>query len=494
MFVCELAFKGKKLPGIEKWINPNYPEEGEYIFNKLISPEKTEDKSGNNKDRYSGNNAEGTGITGAVNTGNIIGVEYNNPNNWKEDFPKYHYQYPELQKLKKELNEVKHKQDIYNEQDEKNFRLTNTKLRDYDLLRGKYGILAKDYDAEIVTNAWLKMFENMAFLDEYLKKISKSKNKSFYSLHIAEAPGNFVLAINHYIKTNYPQIDWFWLANSYRDIYDGKYGRGYLSDQYGLIRKNKHNWIFGADGDGDITSTSNLISFNQDVRKKFLAKVHFITSDVKYVPEIPDFDDEEYINKPVHLAHLVCSLMNLENEGVMILKEFTLFEAPSIALLYLIINCFRKVYIAKPETSKSANSEIYIIGIKYKNILQQVHFDRLLSVMKYIRKLNVASGSPALFVREDIPETFVKKVIDINRRLNELQISGINKNIETYEKYKSVRFVDIENQKQKIAKAREWINKHKVTALPETERLLVKKYKQDNEGKKYKQDNEGKKY
>jgi cap2 methyltransferase len=400
------------------------------------------------------------------------GISLTPPRNWKKDFPDYVYDYPEMMEIKAQLNRVKQKQDPISADPrlrDKYLRIADM-VRAHDDLRGKNGILVKRYGAEIVTNAWLKMYELMNFLQPQLAKCKKP----FHSFHIAEAPGNFLLAINHKLRTDYSSVEWDWLANSYWDLYSSG-NVHYLEDQYGLIRAFPDKWIFGADGDGDITSPANLRSFSQTVRERFPNGCQFMTSDVKYVPIDVNFDEEERINLPVHLGHLLCALLTLEKGGTMILKEFTLFEGPSVALVYLMSCCFKQVRIVKPETSRPANSEIYIVGLGYQKNLSQLQFEALYNIMEYIRYLNTDAGSPAIFLQSDVPKSFVDKLIRIESALAKLQMQFIERNLELFERYQEVPFSQIQRELAPIREraAEEWIKKMGVKVLDSRHHLMV---------------------
>ena len=49
--------------------------------------------------------------------------------------------------------------------------------------------------------------------------------------------------------------------------------------------------------------------------------------------------------------------------GDFILKAYTLFERPTVALLYLLGHCFDELWVTKPATSKAANTETYFVGV-----------------------------------------------------------------------------------------------------------------------------------
>lgn len=445
MFIFNLNIEKSKLPPIQNWLNPQYNGYGDSIIN------------------------------------NEINIRYNNPVEFKKDFVDYIYSYDKLIKLKNLLNKEKKSLDKINDSSNNIanfFRLTNC-FRPYDLLRGSQGKLVQEYGAEIVTNAWLKMYENTIFLDEILEKINKSQNKVFNSIHLAEAPGNFILAINHYIKTNHPTIQWNWRANSYKNLYEKDKNIYYLNDAYGLMKKYQDKWMYGADGDGDITSISNIYSFQQDISADIKHNIHLITSDVKYQPKNINYNEEENYNIPVHMGHILCTLTLLSKGGVMILKEFTFFESSSISLLYLLYNCFKQLLIVKPETSKKANSEVYVVGIGYKNNLSKIQIDRLFNIMRYIQKLNNEKGSPAIFRKDDIPDDFIEQIIKLSTKLLNIQIPSIRKNISLYEKYKNMEYSrickDFITVKEKTAK--EWIDNVKIKELSLSDRVGTKSTK-----------------
>ena len=429
-----------KVASIGRWINPTYGGSGDLIVREFI--------------------------------GEVV----NDPKNFKADFPDYCYVYKELHELKRVLNECKNrlnpiKDDV---KDEKVYSIITNLVRVHDDLRGQTGVIVTRYGGEIVTNAWLKMYELCSFIGPLLAAKSTKvvagktvkKLPDFSSFHIAEAPGNFVLAINHYICTNHP-ARWQWHANSYKNLYGSK--DSYFDDKYGLIEAYPKKWLFGADGDGDITSSDNIKSFAYALG----GSVDLVTSDVKYVPAEIDFDEEENINIPVHLGHFLASIETLARGGIMILKEFTFFEAQSISLLWLMNCCFDELWVVKPVTSRPANSEVYIVGVGF-NGLRVAQVERLHNLLKYIRFLNKASGSPALFMREDVPDEFVQKIVAVMKELVEMQSASINRNLELWQKYKRVPYRMIKDQYRNERKqlADEWIDANKLKKLESNNRMM----------------------
>jgi len=71
---------------------------------------------------------------------------------------------------------------------------------------------------EFCSQAWAKMFEILCFYNvipenvidsavELENKRFKGARVAFDSVHLCEAPGAFISALNHFIKISYPAID-----------------------------------------------------------------------------------------------------------------------------------------------------------------------------------------------------------------------------------------------------------------------------------------------
>jgi hypothetical protein len=442
MFVYDISLTEKsKLPPLHSWLSPKYNGPGDYASRE----------------------AAGTLPEGV-----------NKPENWKDDFPGYNYTYDDNLELKAKLNAEKNRITPIRSTpaSDKKFNAVSTACNRYEDLRGRNGVLVRQYGAEIVTNAWMKMYECMDVIRApLLNKLTKTPSRDFNTFHIAEAPGNFMVAINHYMFSHFPQVTWNWAANSYRDLYSHR--SFYLSDTYGLMKNYKDDWIFGADGDGDITSPANLRSFANEIEKRFENGLHFVTSDVKFVPPDSNYDEEEWQNIPVQMGHMIASLMTLKKGGAMMLKEFTYFEAPKTSHLYLLAHCFTKLLVVKPETSRAANSEVYLIGIGYKKNLSELQIMKLLDEMQYVRYM--VDSSPSIFKRDDIPESFVKRVHELNAALVEKQIPAISRNVSLFQQYEDVPYQEIckDMSSLRAKSAQEWVKKYGIKDLPQKSRIAT---------------------
>lgn len=140
------------------------------------------------------------------------------------------------------------------------------KLNDFDLeLWSKHtrntdpssfiiSILRRSFHIELLTQAWCKFYECLNQFD--LVPYNITDKKTFHSVHICEAPGAFVCALNHFLHLNYPLVKWKWMANTLNPNYEGNSPSKMVDDDR-LIQSTRENWNFGADGSGDITKYYN---------------------------------------------------------------------------------------------------------------------------------------------------------------------------------------------------------------------------------------------
>lgn len=424
-----------KVPHSSKWFKSDYTDAGDVIFKNFM------------KQKFSN-------------------CKIDDPNNWKNIHSDFNYSFPQLQKIKIKLNSEKSKLDFTNDNEKIELEyahITNI-VRDCEKLRGRKGFIYNKYNGEIVTNAWLKMYELCC---KYLDPILKDGGV-LESFHLAEAPGNFLLAINHYIKVNYPDIRWTWTANTY----NVKFYKNtkYFEDKYNIAKQYPHKWDYGCDKDGDITSHFNIAEYEKKYKNN---NIKFITSDAKCVKKEIDFNNEELINIPVQVGQILNGLFLLKKGGTMILKHFTFLEAQSVCLLLLVKIYFEKVFIVKPISSKPANSETYLVCVNYKKYPTIHQKNKLLNYMNYIRNLNNKDGCPTLF-KNCIPVKLLNEIINISEKLCETQIKYINKNLCAYNLYTGIEKSKIWNdmRKEHDITVEKWINLYNIDYLNESDKLI----------------------
>lgn len=260
--------------------------------------------------------------------------------------------------VKNKLNRHKSKLDTIKIETIKNV------MKSLDKYYSLHKILKRKYNAQIVTNAWLKCYE---LINEF--NLLGTVDDHITIFLNAELPGSFICAINHYLKTN-TSIEYDWYANSLMDPDDNTNKIG-LSDRYGIFKMNKEHWVMGQKNivnknhNGDVTDI-NVIDLIEDyVLTKYPNGIFLYTSDIG-VDVSHDYRNQEELNSLANLGQILLGLKLLGVNGNMIIKQYTYFTDFTLSIIVILTMVFDYVYISKPLTSKPTNSELYIICKGYR--------------------------------------------------------------------------------------------------------------------------------
>jgi len=369
---------------------------------------------------------------------------------------------PELLKLKDELNTTK------NLLDKIDISTWNQHAKKCNLLGSLPWEITKNMNAEMCTIAWLKMTEIL-----FAYNLLDLKSQTYSSFHLCEAPGAFICAINHFLKTNYipvesnlhskyydlnpnKKVSWTWNANSLNPYYDGNKS---MIDDDRLISRTSSNWHFGADNSGNIMSSENIlnISYLRDEND-------LVTGDGSIDCE-ENFNEQEYITSHLHFCELVASLSLLKIGGNLVLKKFTFFENETIGLLYLCCNLFKRVIICKPAASKSYNSETYLVGLSFLGVYEKVH-------QKLLSHVDEQSTSKVLFGLDSIPYSFIQQVFNCANVFSSCTSAVIRNNICLFNDTKLLKKI----YKEKENTVKEWMQRFMIKKI-DNEMKLVPSFK-----------------
>lgn len=280
---------------------------------------------------------------------------------------------------------------------------------------------------------------------------------------MCEAPGAFVAALNHYLKSNYSESKFKWCATTLNPYYEGNsFDNAVLDDR--LMSRTFDNWEFGEDFTGDITIQRNVENLVQRCRKMGKvceailthARPFFIKTDLggkeplspfprrhpSLIKESKHFQislvtadgsvdcmefphDQENKVHYLHFAEVVAALQILDMGGTFVLKMFTLFELTTVSLLYFLNLVFDKVDVFKPATSKQGNSEVYVICSGYQRIYKNLNY---LLEMSNRRGRN----DTPMFALDMIPRDFIEQVADCAKKFMLFQTEAIQSNIDHF--------------------------------------------------------------
>jgi cap2 methyltransferase len=307
--------------------------------------------------------------------------------------------------------------------------------------------LDKNYDIKN-SRAFVKMYDILNLVNV----IDFNKNE-INTLHVCEAPGNFINAINYFIKLNKPEMKYNWNANSLKPIK----GTKIFGDFFGFIRKYPNRWNWLKDDSGDITKLDNILYI-----KNKLKNIELYTSDCgtecNTVEEMLDQENKMIL---VTFSQILIGLMVNKIGGHMIIKLFLPITKPlSYSLLYLLHNYYEKLYFIKQSSGSLGSSEFYIVGYNKLKHLEEDDEKELLKI--YL--LKEKSSNYTLY--ETLPEYFISKLNNITELFIKEQKKYIKRSFIYYDNkdiYEDHKIKYIKEAKELYCK--EWITKNNFKIL-----------------------------
>ena len=313
--------------------------------------------------------------------------------------------------------------------------------------------LDKEYNIKN-SRAFVKMYDILNLVNV----IDFNKNE-INTLHVCEAPGNFINAINYFIKLNKPEMKYNWNANSLKPIK----GTKILGDFFGFIRKYPNRWDWLKDNSGDITKLENILYIKNKFAEGTSGKnIELYTSDCgtecNTVEEMLDQENKMIL---VTYSQILIGLMVNKIGGHMIIKLFLPITKPlSYSLLYLLHNYYEKLYFIKQSSGSLGSSEFYIVGYNKLKHLNEEDEKELLKI--YL--LNEKSSNYILY--DTLPDYFISKLNNITELFIKEQYKYIKRSFIYYDNkdiYEDHKKIYIKEAKELYCK--EWITKNNFKIL-----------------------------
>ena len=199
-----------------------------------------------------------------------------------------------------------------------------------------------------------------------------------------ELPGAFLIAINYYIKTKCSGKVFNWLASSYLPAAAAQKGDNtILEDKFKLYETKRDRWLMGPrpnalptnieDISGDVTDPDTVISTAISVKSKFIntSGAMLYTSDVG-IDVSNDYSNQEVATASINYGQIISGLLSIAVGGNFVTKQYTFFTPFSRSLIAIVASLFEETYIVKPVTSRPGNSEIYLVGKRFKGISEEM--------------------------------------------------------------------------------------------------------------------------
>jgi 23S rRNA U2552 (ribose-2'-O)-methylase RlmE/FtsJ len=284
------------------------------------------------------------------------------------------------------------------------------------------------------------------FVEIYnLLNILDSNTNPVRTFHLAEGPGGFIEAIE-YLRENSEDIYYGMTL-----IDDNDNIPGWKKSKYFL---NKHPNIIiesGGDNTGNLFHKENLLYCYE----KYKNSMDLITGDGGFDFSI-DFNKQEILSCKLIFCQICYAIAMQKKGGTFILKIFDVFTQATIDLLYLLSTLYTKIYIIKPNTSRTANSERYIICKNFK-------LNNTEALLKHLCNLfPILDDKPIQrFLNIDIPHLFINKLEDINAIIGQQQLENILGTLYLLDNNKPEKLDTI--KKNNIQKCVQWCIKYKLS-------------------------------
>lgn len=297
-----------------------------------------------------------------------------------------------------------------------------------------------------LSRSYFKMIE----LTQYFKLLEKvDKQTPMKSFHLAEGPGGFIEALVQ-IRSNVNDkyIGMSILDETYDSAIPGwKKSKQFLQENSNVFIEN------GITETGDILSVENL-DYCKDV---YCGTMEIVTGDGGFDFSV-DFNNQEHSIGKLLYAQVIYALVMQKKGGSFILKMFDSFMTHTLDILALLSSFYEKVYITKPQTSRYANSEKYIVCKNFLGFEINMVYPCLRNSFEKVLKND---GNMFRLLSVSLPLLFTTKIEEYNAIFGQQQIENI---------HYTLSLMDSKNQQEKLTslmksnvkKSSEWCLRYNV--------------------------------
>jgi 23S rRNA U2552 (ribose-2'-O)-methylase RlmE/FtsJ len=271
------------------------------------------------------------------------------------------------------------------------------------------------------------------------------------TFHLAEGPGGFIEAV---VK----------MRNNPNDIY---YGMTLINEKdYNVpgwnkskhfLEQNKNVQIeYGKDGRGDLMEPDNLL----DCYTRHQNSMDLITADGGFDFSY-DFNNQETECVKLIFCQICFAVAMQKIGGTFLIKFFDSFTRISSEMLYLLSNLYEDVYFIKPNTSRHANSEKYIVCKKYRaNADLTGLVQKMYEILKEMKSSSDNIHSIISLFDVEIPYIYLNKIEEYNAIFGQQQIENIHMTLQLILNNKRDKLETM--KKLHIQKCIEWCQKYNI--------------------------------
>ncbi len=293
----------------------------------------------------------------------------------------------------------------------------------YELIYTTYNKKKKNDSISLyspISRSYFKLWEIFYNFDVFEQF---NKNEKYIYAHLAEGPGGFMEATYNYRSK-------ILSTQNLGDIFYGitlKPTNDYVPD-WNKIKKVFNNSPNINIEYGNLYNIDDVNNYLKIFKKK---KAHFATADGGF-DYSTDFNRQEVNSCKIIYSETVIALNVLRKGGSFVCKVFDLFSYSMVQIMYLLYSVFEKVIIYKPETSRPANSEKYIVCINFHDNISQENKNKLIENIKVWNDITNEENT-AMFENIKIDADFLHKLSEHNLKYIEYQMHYLKNTIKLSE-------------------------------------------------------------
>ncbi len=274
--------------------------------------------------------------------------------------------------------------------------------------------LAPNYNVSIskikpISRAFFKLVEIINSLDI----LENYKFTPINTFHLAEGPGGFIEATSYLRKMKNDKYYGMTLINEKNENVPGWHKiTELLTKQSNIIIET------GTDKTGDMFSIENF----KHCYEKYSNSMDLITADGGFDFSV-DFNKQEQMASNLILVEALYTIIMQKKDGNCIIKMYDIFTKYSIDIIYLLSSFYKELYVTKPSTSRTANSERYIVCKTFKFDSTKEYYNIFKKLLEYL-KVN-PNYTIISFLEKEIPYKFSLSLEEINAIISTQQINNI---------------------------------------------------------------------
>ena len=344
-----------------------------------------------------------------------------------------------LSTLKKEIEYHTDKWDIYK-------KFTNT----YEYIHTQIPTLKHSISKyKPVSRAYFKFIEIANIFD-----IIPDNRFSISTFHLCEGPGGFIEAICHLHNNNNDKFHGMTLIGQDDNI------PGWKKNPKLLKNNSKIHLEYGEDNTGNIINCKNyLYTVN-----KFKNTMNIITGDGGF-DFSSNFNNQENMSSKLIFAQILYAISMQAYNGNFILKIFDIFFKSTIEFIYILNLFYDKVFIFKPQTSRLANSEKYIVCKSFKFTTTEHYLNTFSEVIKQLEKSYYQPSQKYIssILNIKLPIFYTTRIEEISNVLCQFQINVIQNTISLIKYQRNDLNKKVEEMiKNNITKCIQWCVKNNI--------------------------------